>query len=317
MKDTIKKSDIDLLSTYGAHLVQQGAQGLLSLAQAFPPHFPQALQALKNLKGKLICIGIGKSGHVARKAASTFSSTGQPSFFVHATEALHGDLGVLQEGDGVFFFSNSGQTDEILTLISLLKDKHLILGMTQDPESPLACLSDYALILPPVQEMCPLGLAPSTSALMMMALADTLAFSLSHERGFTYAQYHACHPGGMLGYRLFTVGQVMKKPAPLASIASPLSMLIQDLVTHRLGCLGLCDAQGQLKAILEEKDVPHFLTHGIESLLKTPLLSISSDWKVEKAIAFCQSHKMKRVFVVDEHKRPIGLFEEKKGNTSS
>lgn len=308
----MKESKKEHFPVHGADLIIQGAQGLLALAEAFPSGFPHALEALKALPGKLICVGVGKSGHVARKAAATFSSTGQPAFFIHPTEALHGDLGAWQKGDGAFLFSNSGQTPEILSVLSLLKKKHVIFGMTQDSDSPLAQLSDHVLILPRSREMCPLGVAPSTSVLMMMALSDALAFCLSHKRGLTYEQYHGCHPGGMLGYKLLRVDQVMQKPVPLAAFDAPISVLVQKLAQDRLGCLGLVDDQGNLKTILQAQDLLAFFDHGVASLDQTPPPGIERHWRVEQALDFCEEKNLEWVFVLDDHKKPVGLFDRKR-----
>lgn len=247
----------------GRQVVQHAADALGVLAESFPESFPQAIQALRQVRGKIICSGVGKSGHVARKVAGTLASTGSPALFVHATEAVHGDLGVMEPDDALIVFSNSGETPEVLRCVHHSACR-LKIVVTSRHNSSLAFCCDVALILPEYPEACPLGLAPTTSCLMMMALGDSLALTLTSLKGFGRDQYRRLHPGGALGHRLSRVDQMMRAPAPLMHATSDPSAIVMRLVQDRIGCVGLVDDAGQIVRVVTAQNVPELMFRNLD-----------------------------------------------------
>src|SRR5438552_14649810 len=208
------------------------AEGVAALSAQLGPEFDQAIDVLFAVVGRVVVSGIGKSGHVARKIAATLASTGTPSLFVHPAEASHGDLGMVTPGDAVIVLSNSGETTELADLVTHCRRFQIpLLAMVGRADSTLARNADVVLPLPRVPEACPLGLAPTTSTTMMLALGDALAVALLDRRGFSSERFQELHPGGKLGRTLIKASDVHHTGAalPLVSEATPMSQALLEM----------------------------------------------------------------------------------------
>src|SRR5512134_2095848 len=205
------------------------AAGIDALAKSLDERFIRALQLLERVTGRVIVTGMGKSGHIARKIAATIASTGTPASFVHPGEASHGDLGMVTEHDAVIALSNSGETAELADLVTYAKRFEIpLIGITGSSSSTLAGAADVALVLPDSPEACPMGLAPTTSTTVMLALGDAIAVALLERKGFSADDCHLRHPGGKLGRRLLRVSAIMhsEEAVPLA----PRDMAMADII---------------------------------------------------------------------------------------
>lgn len=231
---------------------------LSALAKSLDGSFARAVELMLAAEGRVIVSGMGKSGHVGNKIAATLASTGTPSQFVHPGEASHGDLGFFTTKDVALLMSNSGKTPELSDIIGFTKRAGIpLIGMTSGADSPLAQHSEVALILPPVGEACPMGMAPTTSTTMMLALGDALAVALMERRGFNEDQYRVLHPGGSLGKRLVRVLDIMHTGSeiPLVGSDMPMTDVLVEMTSKRFGCAGIVDANGGLVGIITDGDL--------------------------------------------------------------
>ncbi len=211
------------------------------------PPFTAAADRIRNAKGRLIVTGLGKSGHIGRKIAATFASTGTPAFFVHAAEASHGDLGMITADDVILALSWSGEQPEMKNLITYAKRFRIpLIAMTAERESTLGKAADVALTLPKAREACPHNLAPTTSSLMMLALGDALAIALLEGRGFTSVDFSVLHPGGKLGALLKYTRDLMHSgdAVPLKPLGTKMSDALVEMTSKGFGCVGIVDTRG-------------------------------------------------------------------------
>ena len=239
-------------------VLNQEADALGALAQALDGRFEDAIEALAAATGRITVTGMGKSGHIARKLASTLASTGTPAQFVHPGEASHGDLGMIAPGDAVIALSNSGGTSELSDMVAYTRRFAVpLIAMTRRRDSALAEAADIALVLPEAPEACPMGLAPTTSTTMMLALGDAIAIALLERKGFTARDFHVLHPGGSLGRTLLRVADVMHGPAelPLCRPETIMSEAILIMTERRFGCVGVTGADGGLLGIITDGDL--------------------------------------------------------------
>lgn len=220
-------------------------------------------------KGRVIVTGMGKSGHVANKIAATLASTGKPAFFIHPGEASHGDLGMINNDDAVIALSNSGETPELSDIIAYTRRfKIPLIGMTSVAGSTMAKEADVALILPPAEEACAIGLAPTTSTTMMMAYGDVLAVVLMERHGFTAEDFKLRHPGGRLGQRLLKVSDIMHSGSslPLAKHTDLMTEVLPEMTAKSLGCIGIIDDKGDMAGIITDGDLRRHMADGILNL---------------------------------------------------
>jgi arabinose-5-phosphate isomerase len=234
------------------------AAALRALSAFLDGTFERAVDLLAAVAGRVVVSGMGKSGHVARKIAATLSSTGTPALFVHPAEASHGDLGMIVAGDAVLALSNSGETPELADMVAHARRFALpLVAITARANSALAKEADVALLLPGAPEACPMGLAPTTSTTMQIALGDALAVALLTRRGFTATDFRQIHPGGRLGARLRRVRDFMHTGAdiPLAGADTPMSAALVLMTEKRFGCLGIVDGAGRLAGIVTDGDL--------------------------------------------------------------
>ncbi len=264
------------------HVLKTEAQALQALADIVDTQFHNAVEAVHVMKqsaqgsGRLIVAGIGKSGHVARKIAATLASTGTPSYFVHPGEASHGDMGMITDRDVVLMLSNSGENNELSDLIHYTRRYNItLIAMTSNPESTLAKYSDVQLLLPKVGEVCPNGLAPTTSTTMMIAYGDALAVALLDRMGLTPEQYKVFHPGGKLGQKLMKVSELMVSgdDLPIISQDAHMDTALIALTEKNLGAVLVFDEAKTLLGIVTDGDLKR---HMAPDLLQKSVLDIMS-----------------------------------------
>ncbi len=294
------------------------ALALRALAAALDDDFARAVELLAGASGRIVVSGMGKSGHVGRKVAATLASTGTPSLFVHPAEASHGDLGMIVDGDVVLALSNSGETPELADIVAHARRFALpIVAMTARRDSALAAAADAVLLLPQVGEACPMGLAPTTSTVMQMALGDALAVALLTRRGFTAADFGRFHPGGRLGARLRRVGELMHtgEEMPLASPDLPMHEALLRMTEKRFGCLGATAASGRLVGIVTDGDLrrhmgPDLLARSVGEVMTREPRTITADALAAEALHAmnARARPITALFVVDREHRPVGIL---------
>lgn len=277
--------------------------------------FEGATELIFNLKGRLILVGVGKSGHISAKLSATLSSTGTPAFYVHPTEASHGDLGMIAQDDIVLALSWSGETKELADVINHTRRFSVpLIAITAGPESALAKAADIALVLPQVREACPHNLAPTTSTLMQLALGDALAISLLEKRGFTEADFKTLHPGGKLGASLKAVSEIMhlEERLPLVSLGTSMSDAIVEMTAKSFGIVGVIDDQRRLQGVITDGDLRRHIETDMRAsqvndvMSKTPK-TITGDLLAAQALEMMQSNKISSLFVIEDGK-PIGII---------
>jgi arabinose-5-phosphate isomerase len=294
------------------------AAGLRALAEAMDDRFTHAVDALAGATGRVVVSGMGKSGHVGRKIAATLASTGTPAMFVHPAEASHGDLGMVLEGDVVLAISNSGETPELADLVAHASRFGLkLVAIVGRGASTLTNAADVALVLPQAPEACPMGLAPTTSTTMQMALGDALAVALLTRRGFGPTDFRRFHPGGKLGARLRRVRDVMHEAGelPLAAPSTSMPDALLRMTEKRFGCLGVLDGQGRLAGILTDGDLrrgmgPDLLTRTVGELMTRNPRTIAPDALAAEALHLMNARErpITALFVVDGGGLPVGIL---------
>ncbi|WP_050523088.1 KpsF/GutQ family sugar-phosphate isomerase [Pseudorhodobacter wandonensis] len=307
---TTQKSSL----TAAAHVLKIEGEALLALAEALPDDFAAVVEQLMACQGRVILSGIGKSGHIARKIAATFSSTGTPAYFVHAAEASHGDLGTISPSDVVIALSNSGETTELGDLIAHTRRFTIpLIAISSRAGSTLALAADLNLTLPPAPEACPLGLAPTTSTTMALALGDALAVALMERRGFEPEHFRTFHPGGRLGARLARVGQLMRgaDDLPLVPTDYPMADTLLVMTQKGFGTAGVVE-NGCLVGVITDGDLRRNMgglmdKTAIDVATRTPLTAPPEMMAVE-AVALMNQNKITMLFVTDADAQPLGIL---------
>ena len=296
--------------------VEEKALGQLS--EKLDDTFTDVVDLILNCKGRLVIGGIGKSGLVGKKMVATFASTGTPSFFLHPTEAFHGDLGMLKPIDVVMLISYSGETDDVNKLIPSLKNfGNKIIALTSNKNSTLARYADYVLDISVEREVCPNNLAPTTSVVVTMALGDALAVCLMRARDFQPEDFAKFHPGGSLGRRLLCrVKDQMQTRLPIAALATSFTDCLTIMNEGRMG-VALVMEQQQLRGIITDGDIRRALTvNGANTLSKTAQelmtshpKTIHQDTYLSEAENYMKAHKIHSLVVVDDAQNVVGLVE--------
>ena len=292
--------------------------GLQALSAGLDDHFCDAVERMAACTGRVVVSGMGKSGHIGRKIAATFASTGTPAMFVHPAEASHGDLGMIMPGDAILALSNSGETAELADLVAHARRFGLLLiAITGRAASALARAADIILLLPPAPEGCPLGLAPTTSTTMQLALGDALAVALLTRRGFTSTEFSVFHPRGSLGAQLRLVGDLMHTgdAVPLAPLDLPMDRALILMTGKGFGCLGAVDAGGRLCGILTDGDLrramgPGLLSRKVSEVMNSAPRTIPADALAADALRAMNdgTRPVTSLFVVDGSGRPAGIL---------
>ncbi|WMT76259.1 KpsF/GutQ family sugar-phosphate isomerase [Bradyrhizobium sp. Ash2021] len=276
--------------------------------------FNAAAELIRNAKGRLIVTGLGKSGHIGRKVAATFASTGTPAFFVHAAEASHGDLGMITADDVILALSWSGEQPEMRNLINYAARFRIpLIAITAERESTLAKAADFALTLPKAREACPHNLAPTTSSLMMLALGDALAIALLEGRGFTSVDFSVLHPGGKLGAMLKYTRDLMHSgnAVPLKPLGTKMSDALVEMTSKGFGCVGIVDNRGQIAGIVTDGDLrrqmrPDLMTALVDEVMTRNPKTIDRDTLAGEALEMLNSSKITALIVTDANK-PVGI----------
>ena len=277
--------------------------------------FAAAVELIRAAQGRVIVTGMGKSGHVGRKIASTFASTGTSAFFVHPGEASHGDLGMIANNDVIIALSWSGETVELKNLTDYSRRFRIgLIAMTANPESTLAKNADVVLALPQAREACPHNMAPTTSSLMQLALGDALAIALLEGRGFTAVDFGLLHPGGKLGAQLKTVAEFMhaSDTVPLTPLGTRMSDAIIVMTTKGFGCVGITDPRGLLVGIITDGDLRRhmrndLLDQRVDDVMTRSPKTVRPDQLISETLELLNSTKVTAVFAVEGGK-PVGII---------
>ncbi len=310
---------IDVLSL-GREVLRIESQALINLINSLDQSFEQAVDFLFKCEGKVVVVGLGKSGQIGKKIAATFASTGTPSFFLHAAEGVHGDLGMVGDHDVILAISYSGETEEVLQVLSIIKRKDLpIICITGKAESTLAKVSEVTLTLNIDKEACPLGLAPTTSTTATLALGDALAVCLLKKRGFKEEDFASLHPGGSLGKKLLLkVEDIMHagEEVPFVFEHTNMREALMEITAKRFGCTGVINSQNELVGIITDGDLRrcfekniNFLNAQASSVMTAKPQTISRYSLASKALHIMEQTKITCLFVSDEKRpqRAIGI----------
>lgn len=298
----------------GRRALECEGKALMRLATALPADFAAAVRAMEGARGRVIASGLGKSGHVARKIAGTLASTGTPAHFVHAAEAGHGDLGMITAADVCLVLSNSGETADLQAIVAHARRFAIpLIAMGGRADSTLMRAADLKLLLPEAEEACGLGVVPTTSTTMMLALGDALAVALMERRAFRHADFRATHPGGTLGARLLRVDQLMHagEAVPLVGPDTPMSDVLIEMTSKGFGIAGVVE-DGRLTGAISDGD----LRRNMDDLMRrrardvaTPdPKTVSTETLAVEALALMNHRKIGAVFVADPDGAPVGIL---------
>ena len=303
----------------GREVLRQEAAALNTIADDLGQDFSKAVSLILNCRGRLIVSGVGKSGHIGRKLAATFASTGTPAYFVHAAEAAHGDLGMITADDVVLGISYSGETNELLTIVPTLKREGAqLIAMTGNPESSLARYADVHLNCHVEREACPLNLAPTSSTTATLALGDAVAIACLSAKGFTKEDFARSHPGGSLGRRLLIhVQDIMRKGSDVPAVREDVKVLeaVREITAKHIGMTAVVDADGLLVGILTEGDLRRLIERVgdireivISDVMTRTPKTIAAEELAAAAVKKLDEHQCNQLLVVDRDNRLIGAL---------
>lgn len=306
-------SSIDLTAT-GRRVIRREAEALARLGDALDDSFARALDLLMAAEGRVIVSGMGKSGHIARKIAATFASTGTPAHFVHPAEASHGDLGMVASGDVLIVLSNSGETPELADILAHAKRFAIpLIAITSRAGSTLMGHATVGLTLPDVPEACEKGIVPTTSTTMTLALGDALAVALMEHRAFTPDHFRMFHPGGKLGARLLKVRDLMHDDPPLVAGTLAMGDTLLEITRRGFGVVGVTDAAGDLAGIITDGDLRRHLDglmlHKAGEVMTANPRTIGPDALAGEALAVMNDSKITCLLVTaPDTRRAIGIL---------
>lgn len=298
----------------GKSVVQKERDAVAKLLEVIDQTFVEIVDLLSSLEGKLIITGMGKSGNIARKIASTLSSIGLPSLYLNPAEAKHGDLGVIKVGDVVMLLSNSGETDELNSIINYCKRFEItIIGMTRKEDSTLYNLSDIKIVLPLVPEASHLGV-PTTSSTMMIVYGDAIAVALHHKNRFSKENYHVLHPGGQIGARLTYVKSIMHTGSdiPIVKSGTPLMDAVLEMTKKRFGCVGVINDNGEFHGMITDGDLRRNIEQDlrakkVEDIMHYNPKVLHPDVMAFEAMSIMNKNSITNMFIL-EGKKPIGII---------
>jgi arabinose-5-phosphate isomerase len=303
----------DLLAT-GQRVIRREAEALDRLADALDENFSKAVSLLMAAKGRVIVSGMGKSGHIARKIAATFASTGTPAHFVHPAEASHGDLGMVAEGDVLIVLSNSGETPELADILAHAKRFAIpLIAVTARAASTLMGHATVGLVLPDVPEACEKGIVPTSSTTMTLALGDALAVALMEHRAFTPDHFRMFHPGGKLGARLLRVRDLMHDDPPLVADSLSMGEVLLQITRSGFGVVGVTDANGDLAGIITDGDLRRHLEglmlHTAGEVMTPNPRTIAPEALAGEALALMNDRKITCLLVMaPDSRKPMGIL---------
>lgn len=302
------------VTDFGREVLHDEARALDALADSLGEQFEKAIGLILECGGKLIVCGLGKSGHVGRKIAATFASTGTTAIFLHLAEAIHGDLGMAAPGDVALLISLSGETAELDLVIDHFVHVGIpIIAITGNPGSSLGEAATAPLVLPHWREVGPEAVAPTTSTTMTLALGDALAMTVMREKGFSKTDFGRLHPGGSLGARLKPVARLMHKGEgiPLIGAHASIHDTIMEMTAKRLGLVGVVDEGGRLLGVITDGDLRRNIERGLDHQARDFMTenpkTIAPDTLVDEALGLFDEHRITALFVVDGE-RPVGVL---------
>lgn len=308
--------DVDSAASHqqsAKRVLELEASALMELSRALPEDFSAAVEVIRAAKGRVIVSGIGKSGHIGRKIAATMASTGTPAYFVHSAEASHGDLGMITREDVCILISNSGETAELRDLVYHTQRFAIpMVGISSNPESTLMKAANYKLTLPKLPEACPIGMAPTTSTTLTLALGDALAVALMDSRSFRAEDFGVFHPGGKLGAQMRTVGDLMHGGAavPALDVDSPMEEVLLTMTSKGFGIAALLE-DGVLVGVITDGDLRRNMTQLMQSrprdiANRTPV-TVTADIMAAEALGILNSQNIGALLVIDGERRPVGV----------
>ena len=313
----LRAHDLDRAVLMGRQVLEIEAAAVAALGQRLGSEFGKAVVLILESRGRVVVSGIGKSGHIARKLAATFASTGTPAYFVHAAEAVHGDLGMITRDDVLIAISNSGENDELLTIVPLVKRLGgKLIAITGNESSSLAQEADIHLDARVDQEACPLNLAPTASTTAALALGDALAVALLDARGFGADDFARSHPGGALGRKLLThVGDVMRSDVPTLDEAAAVPVALAAMTKGGMGMAVVLDAQAGITGIFTDGDLRRAMER-LGDLRATPVAavmtrnprSIGARRLAVEAVEMMEANKINQLLVTDEAGKLCGAL---------
>ncbi|MDO7597563.1 MAG: KpsF/GutQ family sugar-phosphate isomerase [Pseudomonadota bacterium] len=315
---TIKiQTESEKLKTLGLAVINTEIEAISGLLNRIDDAFVRACQYLLNCKGRIVVIGMGKSGHIGGKIAATLASTGSPAFFVHPGEASHGDLGMITAHDVVIALSNSGETSEILTILPLIKRLGVpLIVLTGKPNSTLAMCADSHIDVSVDKEACPLGLAPTSSTTAALVMGDALAISLLEAKGFTAEDFALSHPGGNLGRRLLLrVSDIMHTGDTIPKVADGalISDALVEMTNKGLGMTAVTDSRGQVVGIFTDGDLRRVIAQRVDvhttklaEFMTTHCKTGRSDMLAAEILTLMQRHKINALLITDDAQQLIG-----------
>lgn len=307
------------LQQLGVAVIETEAEAISALTQRIDANFATACRHMLECEGRIVVVGMGKSGHIGGKIAATLASTGSPAFFVHPGEASHGDLGMITAKDMVLALSNSGETDEIRTILPIIKRLNIpLISMTGNPDSSLAQAASVNIDVSVEREACPLGLAPTSSTTAALVMGDALAISLLEARGFTPEDFARSHPAGALGRRLLLhVGDIMHTgdAVPQVSESTLLSDALLEMTGKSLGMTGVTDSDNRVIGIFTDGDLRRTLDHGIDvhqasisEAMTKECKTVVAEMLAAEALQIMDSKKISALLVVDENQHLVGAL---------
>jgi arabinose-5-phosphate isomerase len=303
---------------FGREILHDEARALDALAESLDGPFEAAVELILQCSGKLIVSGLGKSGHVARKIAATFASTGTTATFLHLAEAIHGDLGMAAKGDVAILISQSGETAELEPVIDHFRHVGIpVIAITGNSASMLVEASAAALVLPHWPEVGPESVAPTTSTTMTLALGDALAMTVMRQKGFTRTDFGRLHPGGSLGARLKPVSRLMHggEALPLTQENASMHDTVVEMSAKRLGIIGVVDSEGYLVGAITDGDLRRHIEQGLdhsaaEFMTRDPK-TIAPDALIDDALTLFEENRITALFVVEDDgqgRKPVGVL---------
>lgn len=302
------------ITEFGREVLHDEARALDALADSLGEHFDKAVSLVLDCPGKLIVCGLGKSGHVGRKIAATFASTGTTSIFLHLAEAIHGDLGMAAKGDVALLISHSGETAELSLVIDHFQAVGIpIIAITGNPASTLGEAATAPLVLPHWREVGPESVAPTTSTTMTLAMGDALAMTVMREKGFSKTDFGRLHPGGSLGARLKPVTRLMHggEAMPLIDADASIHDAIVEMTAKRLGLVGVTGAEGRLEGVITDGDLRRNIERGLDHVARDFMTSgpktVAPDTLIDEALGLFDEYRITALFVVDGDK-PVGVL---------
>ena len=296
-------------------VLQTEADALEILKNELPNDFSELVKLILSLNGRVIVSGVGKSGHIGNKIAATLASTGTPAFFIHATEASHGDLGMITENDLCLLISNSGETSEIFDILAHARRFNIpVATISSNSESTLVKSADFKLCLPVVDEACPIGMAPTTSTTMMLALGDALAVALMEAKKFNTENFKVFHPGGKLGAKMMTVSQVMHKSDTLPLVKTETSMkeTLLTMSSKGFGIAAVVNEVGFLVGVITDGDlrrnINDLMSKNAGNIASLSPITLLGETFVVDALNLMQDRKITAVIITSAENKPIGIL---------